>query len=86
LAKLSPYDSAGKPISVEPENGDVLLDIPHLAADKNRLFLPYTTTLIEIRISRETLPLDAASRLLDFLDDKGHPPSQESGGWLSRIL
>ncbi|MGA8161641.1 MAG: hypothetical protein WCB76_12575, partial [Acidobacteriaceae bacterium] len=56
------------------------------AGDNNRLFYPYTTTLIEIRVNRETLPLDAVSGLLYFLDDKGNPPSEGSGGWLSRLF
>lgn len=86
LLQYQPYDGAGNAIPVNTKNGDVLLDITNLAGDSNRLFYPYTTTLIEIRVSRETLPLDAASRLLYFLDDKGNPPSQESGGWLSRIF
>lgn len=86
LLQYQPYDGSGKPIPVDPKNGDVLLDITSLAGDNNRLFYPYTTTLIEIRINRETLPLDAASRLLYFLDDKGNPPSPQSGSWLSRLF
>ncbi|MGB6869445.1 MAG: hypothetical protein WBD93_07550 [Acidobacteriaceae bacterium] len=86
LLQYQPYDGSGKPIPVDRKNGDVLLDIANLAGDNNRLFYPYTTTLIEIRVNRETLPLDAVSGLLYFLDDKGNPPSQGSGGWLSRLF
>jgi hypothetical protein len=86
LLQYQPYDGSGKPIPVDPKNGDVLLDIANLAGDNNRLFYPYTTTLIEIRVNRETLPLDAVSGLLYFLDDKGNPPSQAGRGWLSRIF
>ncbi len=86
LLQYQPYDGQGMPIPLDPKNGDVLLDITSLASDKNRLFFPYTTTLIEIRINRETLPLDAVSQLFYFLDDKGNSPWQETGGWLSRIL
>lgn len=78
--------SQGKPIPLNPKKGDVILDITSLASDKYRLFHPYTTTLIEIRVSRETLPLDAASKLLYFLDDKGNPPSNKGGSLVSRIF
>jgi hypothetical protein len=76
LLQYQPYDGSGKPVPVDPKNGDVLLDITNLAGDNNRLFYPYTTTLIEIRINRETLPLNAVSGLLYFLDENGNPPSQ----------
>ena len=86
LFRSQPYDSSGKPIPVDPKNGDVLLDITSLAADKDRLFYPYTTTLIEILMNRETLPLNAVSGLLYFLDEDGAPSPQPPGGWLSRLL
>lgn len=80
LLQYQPYDGSGKPIPVDPETGDVLLDITTLAGDSDRLFFPYTTTLIELQMSRETLPLDAVSRLLYFIDDQGNPLAKESGG------
>jgi len=86
LLQYQPYDGQGKPIPLNPKNGDVMLDITSLTTDKDRLFFPYTTTLIEIRMNRETLPLDAVSQLLYFLDDKGKPLSRESPWWLSRLL
>jgi hypothetical protein len=86
LLQYQPYDGAGKPIPVDPKNGDVLLDITSLAADKDRLFYPYTTTLIEILMNRETLPLNAVSGLLYFLDEDGAPSPQKPRGWLSRLL
>lgn len=86
LLQYQPYDGQGKPIPLNPKNGDVMLDITSLTSVQDRLFQPYTTTLIEIRVNRETLPLDAASKLLYFLDDKGNPPSDQGGGWLSRIF
>lgn len=70
LLQYQPYDGSGTPIPVDPKNGDVLLDITSLASDKDRLFYPYTTTLIEIRINRETAPLNAVSQLLYFLEDQ----------------
>ena len=79
LLQYRPYDGAGKPIPVDPKNGDVLLDITDLGSGGDRLFYPYTTTLIEFRLSRETVPLDAVSELLYFLDRQGNPPSQQSG-------
>jgi len=86
LLQYQPYDGSGNPIPVDSESGDVLLDITNLAGDNNRLFYPYTTTLIEIRINRETLPLDAVSGLLYFLDDRGNPRSGHGGGWLARLF
>jgi len=86
LLQYQPYDSQGRPIPLNPKNGDLMLDITALAADQDRLFFPYTTTLIEILMNRDTEPLDAVSQLLYFLDDKGIPRSQKPGGWLSRII
>jgi hypothetical protein len=77
LLQYQPYNGQGKPIPLNPKNGDVMLDITSLALDKDRLFFAYTTTLIEIRMNRKTLPLDAVSGLLYFLDDNGKPASQK---------
>jgi len=68
LLQYQPYDASGNTIPVDSQNGDVLLDITHLTSDQGRLFYPFTTTLIEIRMNRETAPLDAVSKLLYFLD------------------
>jgi hypothetical protein len=32
------------------------------------MFYPFTTTLIQIKLNREPLPMDKVSRLLTFLD------------------
>lgn len=75
LLQYQPYNSSGNPIPLDPRNGDVLLDISHLTSSTDRLFFPYTTTLVEIRVNRETVPLNGVSELLYFLDEKGKPRS-----------
>jgi hypothetical protein len=42
------------------------IDLPAVL-DGVRIFYPYTTTLVEITINREPLPLDRASKVLKFL-------------------
>jgi len=41
----------------------VLLDIPPLGNNGDSLFHPFTTTLIEIILNREPLPLGKATRI-----------------------
>ena len=50
--------------------GAVTASAPHLPA-KWSMFCPFTTTLIQIVLHREPLPLDQVSRLLTFLESSG---------------
>jgi pimeloyl-ACP methyl ester carboxylesterase len=52
--------------SAEP----VELNISALAEESGSFFCPFTTTLIEIQLNREPLPLNEVSRLLMFLTPK----------------
>lgn len=47
--------------------GPVKLDITALAQGEQSLLYPYTTTLLEVFIEREPLPLDAVSQIFSFL-------------------
>jgi hypothetical protein len=51
--------------TVEP----VEIDLEDLGNGNGTIFHPFTTTLIEIVLNREPLPLDQVSRILTFLDD-----------------
>jgi hypothetical protein len=46
----------------------VEIDLEDLGNGHGSLFHPFTTTLIEIVLNREPLPLDKVSRILTFLD------------------
>jgi pimeloyl-ACP methyl ester carboxylesterase len=48
----------------------VELNISELAKEAGSFFCPFTTTLIEIQLNREPLPLQEMSRLLTFLPQK----------------
>ncbi len=55
-------------LTIDHEGGKpVKLDITHMAQGKETLLYPYTTTLLEIFIEREPLPLNAVSNLFNFL-------------------
>jgi len=56
--KLTIDHLGGKPVK---------LDITSLAQGDRKLLYPYTTTLLEIFVEREPLPLDAVSQLFTFL-------------------
>lgn len=45
----------------------VILDISELAREAGSFFTPFTTTLLEIQLNREPLPLNEVSKLLSFL-------------------
>jgi hypothetical protein len=47
----------------------VEIDLEDLGNGHGSLFHPFTTTLIEIVLNREPLPLDKASRILTFLEE-----------------
>jgi len=42
----------------------IVLDISHLVAGEDALFCPFTTTLVEIKLTREPLPLQGQTRLM----------------------
>lgn len=49
------------------QNGPVKMDITALTAGEGSLFYPYTTTLLEVFVEREPLPLKAVSNIFSFL-------------------
>lgn len=56
-------------LTVDHDGGKpVKLDITALAQGKDSLIYPYTTTLLEIFLEREPLPLGSVSQLFTFLD------------------
>jgi hypothetical protein len=58
------YDPSGK--------WDARFDLP-ATVDNVAFFYPFTTTLIEIRINREPLPLVWVNAVLWFLPKSGQP-------------
>ncbi len=42
----------------------IVLNISHLMAGEDALFCPFTTTLVEIKLTREPLPLQGQTRLM----------------------
>ena len=74
------YGSHGPPSSAEPSAGrnelwDAEVDLTNVLQDKAdaktqsaSFFYPYTTTLVEIRLNREPLPLSGINRLLQLED------------------
>jgi hypothetical protein len=60
--------------SAEP----VEIDLDYLGDGNGTLFFPFTTTLIEIKLNREPLPLDKVSRLLSFWVDPSVAPQNVS--------
>jgi hypothetical protein len=61
------YGSEEKQLGVTAE--PVEIDLEDLGNGNGSLFHPFTTTLIEIVMNREPLPLDKISRILTFLQD-----------------
>jgi hypothetical protein len=59
------YGSEERQLSATSE--PVELDITDLGEGNGSLFFPFTTTLIEIVLNREPLPLDKQSKLLQWL-------------------
>jgi len=47
----------------------VEIDLDNLGPDNGTMFHPFTTTLLEIVLNREPMPLDKVSPLLTFLED-----------------
>ena len=62
------YGDTEQELTAEAE--PVELDISKLAREAGSFFCPFTTTLIEIQLNREPLPLDQMSKLLSFLPQK----------------
>jgi hypothetical protein len=61
------YGSTDEGQQLTATAGPVVLDITNeLGAGNGSLFYPFTTTLIEIVLNREPLPLDEVSRILKF--------------------
>ena len=80
LLKYQPYDREENPLPVDPDNGEILLDISDMLSSTSRLFFPYTTTMLEIRISRETAPIDNVSTLLYFIKGQELPEDEDQQG------
>ena len=53
---------------MDAESAPVIL-VGDLGDDAASLFHPFTTTLIELRLSREPLPLEKVSKVLEFVWD-----------------
>jgi hypothetical protein len=72
LIEYEAYTETGKPpnrLTVEDVKGKpVKLDITDLATGEERLLFPYTTTLLEVFVEREPMPLGAVSEIFTFPD------------------
>ena len=60
------YGSEAKTLGSRAE--PVEIDLDDLGEGNGSMFCPFTTTMIQIVLNREPLPLDKVSRLLTFLD------------------
>jgi hypothetical protein len=66
--ELLAYQGYGsQPQQLGSTAGPVEIDLNDLGAGHGSVFYPFTTTLIQIVLNREPLPLDKVSRLLTFL-------------------
>jgi hypothetical protein len=65
----------GQPMNID--NAPVVLNIGDLGDSAASLFHPFTTTLIELRLSREPVPLQTVSKVLEFVWDS---PTDSSDG------
>lgn len=69
-------DDSGKPHRLAIDSHDpgeserVKMDITPLTAGGDSLFYPYTTTLLELFVEREPMPLGGVSKLLNFLEHR----------------
>jgi pimeloyl-ACP methyl ester carboxylesterase len=68
--ELMTYQGYGSDVKeLTASSAPVELDIGSLAQQDGLLFYPFTTTLIEIRLNREPMPLDKTSRILGWFED-----------------
>jgi len=66
--ELIAYQGYGAAVTRITEESPVVLDISHFGNPPDTLFHPFTTTLVEILINREPLPLQGQTRLLTLSD------------------
>src|ERR1035441_6479522 len=67
--ELLAYQGYGsEPQQLGPTTEPVEIDLDDLGPGNGSMFYPFTTTLIQIMLNREPLPLDKVSRLLTFLE------------------
>lgn len=66
LLSYQGYSSDGKQLG--PTAEPVEIDLDDLGPGNGSMFCPFTTTMIQIVLNREPMPLDAVSRLLTFLE------------------
>lgn len=61
-------DGDPRPLTIDHQGGEpVKLDITGLAQGAESLLYPYTTTLLEVFVEREPMPLNRVSQLFNFL-------------------
>lgn len=66
------FTGAGEPRGDPTEGWDARIDLTGmLHTDGVRFFFPYTTTLVEIRVNREPMPLTGVSKLFRFAPHPG---------------
>ena len=63
--------------SLTTDTDPVVLDLSNLGQPGDTMFHPFTTTLIEIKLSREPLPLQQLSDLLSFISIPPDQPQSE---------
>jgi hypothetical protein len=62
------HDGVPQRLTIDHNGGQpVKLDITGLAQGPESLLYPYTTTLLEVFVEREPLPLNAVSQIFNFL-------------------
>jgi hypothetical protein len=66
---------AGQGLQMDTDTAPVILNIGDLGDSAASLFHPFTTTLIELRLSREPIPLLKVSKVLEFVWDSPPVPS-----------
>ncbi len=62
--ELLTYQGYMEPAVAPVEQPAIVLNISHLVAGEDALFCPFTTTLVEIKLTREPLPLNGQTRLM----------------------
>jgi hypothetical protein len=61
------YGSDEVRTTMEADAKPVEIDLDGLGKEKDSLFNPFTTTMVEIILNREPSPLNAVSRIFEFL-------------------